>query len=257
MRKRLFAGILALCVVPLSACFDVEQAIKLQKDMSGEVALSMTIDMEPMVMFMLKMQREMSDQKGEPTPAEIEKAKKEFLASGKMKTRPTRRRRTTIEKSLPPGVKLLSSSVKDDGFKINARLNFAFDHVSKLADVQLDGEGKAPQMGPSNPFDQPFPGLKIKDEGSTILMTMEATNPAAEQKEQSGQMNMSPADLKMIEDSFKGLRVAFRIDTPFQVVEHNATKKDGQSLLWEYDLKTLNKMTPAQLAEGMKVRFKK
>ena len=65
-------------------------------------------------------------------------------------------------------------------------------------------------------------------------------------------MNMSPADLKMIEDSFKGLRLAFRIDAPFQVVEHNATKKDGQALFWEYDLKTLNKMTPEQLAQGVK-----
>ena len=183
MRKRLFAAILALCL-PFFACFDVEPALKLQKDMSGEVGCSMTIDMEPMVMFMLKMQREMSDQKGEPTAAEIEKAKKEFLASGKTKWTTDMAKKDEIEKSLPPGVKLLSRSVKDDGFKITARFNLP-SIMCRNWPRSAGGKDKAPQTGPPNPFDHPFPGLKIKDEGSTILMTMEATNPAAEQKAQS------------------------------------------------------------------------
>ncbi len=258
MRQRIVAGALAVCLPFVSACFDVEQAMKLQKDMSGEVGFSMTVNMEPMVLFMLKMQREMSNQKGEPTAAEIEKAKKEFLASGKTKTTTSTAQKEQMEKSLPAGVKLLSSSVKEDGLKITAKFNLAFDHVSKLADIQMQGKpDPAAKPGPPNPFDRPFPGLKVTDEGKTLLMTMEATNPAAEQKEQSSQMNMSAEDLKLIEDSFKGLRVAFRIDTPMDVVEHNATRKEGQALLWEYDLKTLNKMTKEQLAEGIKVRFKK
>ena len=259
MRKCVLAGVLALSASLTSACFDVEQAIKLKKDLSGEVGFSMTVDMEPMVLFMLKMQREMSDKKGEPTAAEIEQAKKEFLASGKMKSTTTEAKKETMEKGLPPGVKLLDASVKEDGLKINARFSFAFDHVSKLAQINLNDKAKAGDAGPGpkNPFDSPFPNLKIKDEGSTLLLTMEATNPAAEQKEQSAQMNLSPADLKAIEDAFKNLRVAVKIDAPFDVVEHNATKKQGQTLMWEYDLKTMNKMTPKQLEEGIKVRFKK
>lgn len=259
MRDRIVAVALAVCLPFVSACFDVEQAMKLQKDMSGEVGFTMTVNMEPMVLFMLKMQREMTDQKGEPTPAEIEKAKKEFLASGKTKTTTDMAQKDQMEKGLPPGVKLLSSSVKEDGLKITARFNLAFDNVSKLAKIKMSGKAAegAQAPGPGNPFDNPFPGLVIKDEGSTVLMMMEATNPAAEQKEQSAKMNMSPADLKMIEDSFKGLRLAFRIDTPMEVVDHNATRKEGQALLWEYDLKTMNAMTPEQLAQGIRVRFKK
>ena len=192
MRERIVAGALAVCLPFVSACFDVEQAMKLQKDMSGEVGFSMTVNMEPMVLFMLKMQREMSNQKGEPTAAEIEKAKKEFLASGKTKTTTSTAQKEQMEKSLPAGVKLLSSSVKEDGLKITAKFNLAFDHVSKLADIQMQGKpDPAAKPGPPNPFDRPFPGLKVTDEGKTLLMTMEATNPAAEQKEQSSQMNMS------------------------------------------------------------------
>ncbi|MBA2259112.1 MAG: hypothetical protein H0W18_09455 [Acidobacteria bacterium] len=259
MRDRIVAVALAVCLPFVSACFDVEQAMKLQKDMSGEAGFTMTVNMEPMVLFMLKMQREMTDQKGEPTAAEIEKAKKEFLASGKTKTTTNMAQKEQMEKSLPPGVKLLSSSVKEDGLKITARFNLAFDNVSKLAQIQMSGKtgAAAAGPGPANPFDRPFPGLLVKDEGSTLLMTMEATNPAAEQKAQSSQMNMSGADLKMVEDSFKGLRFAFRIDTPLEVVDHNATRKEGQALLWEYDLKTMNAMTPEQLAQGIRVRFKK
>ena len=86
---------------------------------------------------------------------------------------------------------------------------------------------------------------------------MEATNPAQQQKAQTAEMKLSPDSMKQMEEAFKGLRVAFRIDTPFQVVDSNATRKEGQSLLWEYDLKSLEKMTPEQQAQGIRVRFRK
>ena len=51
--------------------------------------------------------------------------------------------------------------------------------------------------------------------------------------------------------------MAYKIDAPFDVVESNATRKEGRTLVWEYDLKTMEKMTPEQLAQGVRVRFKK
>ncbi len=261
MRKRMMAAGLLLGATLASGCFDVEQRMKLNKDLSGEVGMSMSVNMEPMVLIMLQLQREMSGQKGAPTAAEIEKAKKEFLASGKMKKTQNVSERAEMEKSLPPGIRLLDTSFKEDGLKMNARFTFGFDHVSKLAQIQMSGKDatKEADAGPGgkNPFDRPFPNLQIKDEGSTLLLTMEATNPAAEQKKDTGDMKLDPAMTKQIEEAFKGLRVAFRIDAPFQVIETNATRREGQTLFWEYDLKTFEKMTPAQLAQGIRVRFKK
>jgi hypothetical protein len=233
--------------------------MKLQKDLSGTAAFSMTVNMEPMVLFMVRMQREMAGQKGEPTAAEIEKAKKEFLASKKTETKEDpAAQKAELEKSLPPGVKLLESSIKDEGLKVAARFVFGFDHISKLSQIQFpQKEGEGQQPGAKNPFDQPFSGLEVKDDGSTLLLTMKTTNPAAEQKEQAADMNLSPEMKKQMEDAFKGLRIAFKIDAPFQVVEQNATRKEGQTLVWEYDLKSLEKMTPQQLAQGVRVRFKK
>lgn len=260
MKARLVALSLALCLPALTACFDVEQAMTLQKDLSGKAAFSMTVNMEPMVLFMVRMQREMAGKTGEPTAAEIEAAKKDFLASKKTTEESPEQRKADVEKGLPPGVKLLESSVKDDGLKMAVHLVFGFDHISKLGQIQLskkDAEGQGQPPGAKNPFDQPFSGLQVKDEGKTLLLTTEAINPAAEQKEQTADMDLSPEMKKTMEDAFKGLRVAFKIDAPFDVVESNATRKEGKTLIWEYDLKTMEKMTPEQLAQGVRVRFKK
>jgi hypothetical protein len=256
MRKKTLALGLAVCLLAAAGCFDVEQTMTLQKDLSGKAGFSMKVDMEPMVLFMTRMQREMAGQKGEPTPAEIEKAKKEFLAS--KTTTSEKPDKAEIEKSLPPGVKLLDSSFKEDGLKLAANFSFGFDHVSKLGLIKFPKKGSGQQQpGAKNPFDEPFGGLQIKDEGGTLLLTSQAVNPAAEQKSQAAEMDLSPEMKKQMEDAFKGLRFAFKIDAPFEVVEHNATRKEGRTLVWEYDLKSMEKMTPEQLAQGVRVRFKK
>jgi hypothetical protein len=259
MNKRLVSLGLALGLPALTGCFDVEQAMTLQKDLSGKAAFSMTVNMEPMVLFMLNMQREMEGKKGAPTAAEIEKAKQDFLASKTTKEEDSEKQKTEMEKSLPPGVKLLESSIKDEGLKMSVHLVFGFDHISKLAKIQLSSKEAEDQQQPGakNPFDQPFSGLQVKDEGETLLLTTEAINPAAEQKQETAGMNLSPEEKKQMEDAFKDLRVAYKIEAPFEVLEDNATRKEGHTLIWEYNLKTMEKMTPEQLAQGVRVRFKK
>jgi hypothetical protein len=259
MHKRLSILCFLFCLPALGGCFDVEQALTLEKDMSGKAVFSMKVDMEPMVLFMLRMQREMQGTPGEPTAAEIEKAKQDFLASKKTETEGAPERQVAeIEENLPPGVKLLDSSVNDEGLEVAVRLAFGFDHLSKLTALQLskkDEEEGSP--GPKNPFDRPFAGLRLEDEGKTFLLVGEAVNPAAEQKEQTAEMNLSPEMKEQMEDAFEGLRVAFEIEAPFEVVETNATGRRGRTLVWEYTLDSLQKMTPEQLAQGVMVRYKK
>ncbi|HSN88977.1 MAG TPA: hypothetical protein VL025_19590 [Thermoanaerobaculia bacterium] len=251
---------LAACLVVFSGCFDVEQTMTLERDLSGKAGFSMHVDMEPMVLFMVRMQREMAGQTGEPTQAEIDKARTEFLASGKKETsKPPSKEE--IEKQLPQGVKLLDSSFEDEGTKLGARFLFGFDNVSKLSQIKIASkkEGEDGQPGPpsQNPAESPFGSLQVKDEGSTILVTSEAMNPVADQNEQAAGMDLSPEMKKQVEDAFKGVRVAFKIDAPFEVLEHNATRQEGRTLIWEYDMKSLEKMTPEQAAQGVRVRYKK
>lgn len=250
---------MAACLAVLSGCFDVEQTLTLERDLSGKAGFSMNVDMEPMVLFMVRMQREMAGQTGEPTKAEIDKAKAEFLASGKKETS-TPPSKEEIEKQLPAGVKLLDSSFEDEGTKLGARFLFGFDNVSKLSQVKLSSKKEGePGAGPASqsPADSPFDSLQVKDEGGTILVTSRTMNPVAPQQEQAAGMDLSPEMKKQMEDAFKGVRVAFKIDAPFEVLEHNATRQEGRTLIWEYDMKSLEKMTPEQAAQGVRVRYKK
>jgi hypothetical protein len=244
-----------------AGCFDIEQTLSLEKDMSGKAGFTMKFDMEPMVVFMTRMQREMAGKTGEPTKEELDAARKEMLASKKSETKNDfEKDKKELQNKLPKGVTLLDSSFKEDGLQIAANFLFGFDNVSKLNQIQFPKKGEeGEQAGPpgsQNPVESPFNGLKVVDEGKTILITSPTENPLAEQKEQA-EMNLDPDAKKQMEEMFKGLRVAFKITAPFQVVEHNAHRKEGNTLIWEYDLKSLEKMKPEQLAQGVRVRYKK
>jgi hypothetical protein len=245
-----------------AGCFDIEQTLNLEKNMSGKAGFTMKVDMEPMVGFMTRMQRQMEGKTGEPTKAELDEARKQMLASKKTETtNDFEKDKKELQSKLPPGVKLLDSSFKEDGLKIAANFLFGFDNVSKLNQIKFPkkGEegGQAGPPGSENPVESPFNGLQVVDEGKTILVTSPTENPIAEQKEQTADMDLTPEQKKQMEDMFKGLRVAFKITAPFEVVEHNAHRKEGNTLIWEYDLKSLEKMKPEQMAQGVRVRYKK
>jgi len=263
--KRMASLLLGLagCLL-LAGCFDVEQSLVLQKDLSGKAGFSMKVDMEPMVYMMLMMQRSMEGKEGEPTAAELEQAKKDFLAkSKKTESKPDpEQQKKDLAKSLPPGVKLLDSSFQDQGLKLLAAFTLGFDDVHKLKQVRLSEQKPADQQqgppGAENPFDTPFGDLEITEQGNTILLTTKAKNPLEEQKEQmGGEGQVAPEMEKQLEQAFKGLRIAWKIEAPFQVLEHNAHRKEGNALVWEYTLDSMKKMDPKKAAEGIRVKYKK
>lgn len=258
--KKTAAAALGLCALVLAGCFDIEQTLTLEKNMSGKAGYNMKFDMKPMVAFMAGMKRQMEGKEGPPTAEEIAAAEKELLASSKNQMKiPSREE---MAKELPQGVTLLDAKVQEDGLKFGMNMLFGFDNVSKLKEINLK-KGEAEEAAPpgpgggSNPADSPFGGLQLTDEGDTFLITTPAQNPIAEQSEQADQMQLSPEEKKQVEDLLGKLRVAFKITAPFQVVEHNAHRKEGNTLIWEYDLESFEKMKPEELAQGVRVRYKK
>jgi hypothetical protein len=248
--------VLTLSSVVATGCIDLEHNLQLDRNLSGKAAFAMKFDLEGMVQMMAMLKRGMEGKEGMPTAAEIEAIKQEMLSSGKMTTRGDfEKDRAELEKSLPAGVKLLGASFQEDGLKIGANLSFSFDHVSKLAEINLPG--KKSEGGPGqNPVDAPFGGLQVLDEGASLLITSPVENPAGEQQSQMPPA-ADPETMKQVEQLLKGLRVAFKISAPFDVLEHNAHRKEGTTLVWEYDLKSLQKMTPSQLKSGVRVRYRK
>ena len=255
--------VLGLCALVLAGCFDIEQTLTLEKNMSGKAGYNMKFDMKPMVALMASMKRQMEGKEGLPTAEEIAAAEKELLASSKSQMKlPTKEE---MAKDLPKGVTLLDAKVQEDGLKFGMNMLFGFDNVSKLKEINLkkakDAESQdVATSGPgdgSSPADSPFDGLQLTDEGETFLITTPTENPIAEQSEQADQMQLSPEEKKQVEEMFGNLRVAFKITAPFQIVEHNAHRKEGDTLIWEYNLESFEKMKPEELAQGVRVRYKK
>ena len=52
----------------LTGCFDVEQSLVLNKDLSGTAGIRMGINFEPLVLTMLRMQRQMAHLTAEQQP---------------------------------------------------------------------------------------------------------------------------------------------------------------------------------------------
>lgn len=243
----------AACVT--SGCFDIQQALTLERDLSGTAAFNMKVDMEPMVGFMVRMQREMEGKSGDPTPEELAKARAEMIASGKTKSSmaDVEAEKKKLSATLPEGVRLLDASVAESDLSLALKLVFGFDDPARLAAIQLP-KSKDEQPGPGNPVDAPFGDLKVVDEGSTVLITGPPQNPMAGTKDQAPP---DPEMQKMVQQMMSGLRVGFRITAPFEIVEHTAHRREGNTLVWEYDLKSLETLTPEQLGSSIRVRYRK
>jgi len=253
--RRITALVFCLsAAVAAAGCFDIEQTLTLDKNLAGKAGFSMKVDMEPMVGFMVRMQREMQGKTGEPTAAEIEAAKKEMMKDGKPETPADfEKDKKEFAANLPKGVTLLDASFKDEGMKFGMNFAFGFDNVNKLSQISFPKKDNAGPGG--NPIDSPFDNLVVKDEGGTVLVTSSPQNPMADSPMAQGPPD--PDAMKMVGDMMKGFRVAFKITSPMTAVEQNAHRKEGDTLVWEYNFDSIQKMTPEQAKQIIKVRYKK
>ena len=259
--KTLLCALAALLC--LSSCFDIEQSLVLNKDMSGKAGFRMSVDFEPMVLIMLQMQRSMEGKEGQPSKDEIAKAKADFLAQSKKKEESSGPPIDPKEvgKDLPEGITLVDAAVKDEGMKMTTNIVFGFTNPSKLALINLPKKEGA-QPTDKNVIDKPFDGLDIQDEGKTVVIRSKPANPLTGvqegTKEAGGGGGADNKEMEaMMKDALKGLRVAFRIEAPFKVVETNATRRNGKVLLWEYNLESMEKMQKDGTIPGVYVKYAK
>src|SRR3954468_6617501 len=264
IRKR---GILvaSLFAVFATGCFEVEQSIELKRDLSGTANFKLGVDMEPMVIIMAKIQKEMGGDKSPLTKAEIAAAKADFKKNEK-KSSTTEKEdpRKQAEGGLPPGVKLLDVAVQEKEFGVTTNMKFAFDKLSSLVGIKLntkkEGEAAADPTKKSV-LDSPFQGLEIAETATTITIHTKPQNPADKVKAEAGEQGakLDPEAEKMMNDAFKNMRIAWKITAPFEVVSSNATRKEGNTLIWEYDWDKLQKLAASKTVDdlGINVTYKK
>jgi hypothetical protein len=252
LRLAAASAVLAAALL-LTGCFDIEESVELDKNLAGKAGFQCTVDMGAMVLPMLMMKRQMEGKTGDPTPAEVAAARQEMLAQQKTgkSEGPSGPRREEIEKSLPPGVRLLDAGA-DEGqdMKLRAHFRFGFDDLNKLAQIR-DPQKKDEAPGPGKPalLDQPFSNLKLVDEGKTVLVSTDLGNPVAESGPAAGggaDTQATPEQKKQAEQILQGLHLRFKLTTPLQVVESNALRRDGNTLVWDYDLAAIEKLADAK-----------
>ncbi len=231
MLKRWLA---VLSVLLTAGCFEVDNAIRLERDLSGTADFHFGIDFEPMVVVMAQFAREMDGKKGPATAAEIEKARAEFKTSSKGgDEQPSR---AEVEKSLPPGVKLLGFKVDQRDFGLATDLELAFDRVTRLVGVKLPSKESGDPTRKSV-IDTPFEGLEVIEKGDLITIRSRPQNPAeAVKKQASDAPPVDAATERIVRDAFAKMRVSYRITAPFTIVSHNATRKEGNTLIWLFDM---------------------
>lgn len=270
MKRRwtLAVGSLVLLGASTTGCVQLEYGLALERDLSGTATLDVEVDLERMAYVSARMQRMFAGAEGEPTEEEIEAARQELLAQAEQEEAFSEETvREEITDDLPEGVELLEVETGQDGLRHHLRVSLAFDRVDRLREMAVDagggedeadegageaGAGAAPAGGAPEP--DPFGDLEVMDEGETILITNAALNPVAEAREQA--QGGVPGLEGMLGRVFEGLRVAFSIRAPFEVVEHNATRVDGSTLWWEYDFAALAGQE-RKMPDHIMVRYRK
>lgn len=275
IRPRRLLPVLLVVILSFSAfsCFDIEQSLSLNKDLSGKAGFRMSINFEPMILIMAQMGREMSGEKGPPTKEEIAKAKADFLKSKKDDTKGDfETDRKALNEKLPKGVRLLSADARQEEFKMITSFMFGFDNPTALSLIEFPkNEKKGGDPTKASVVDKPFGGLTVKDEGRTIIVRGQPIDPMSGVKEgaksqapptptaESGKPDPQMEEMnKMIEGAMKDLRVAWKIEAPFKVIETNATRRDGNTLYWEYTLQSLEKLEKSHgKVEAVYVKYAK
>jgi len=246
-------ALVLVCAIALAGCIDIEQEIVLEPDLSGTASLRMRVDMEPMVFFMATMSKQMTGGSGEPTAAELQSTRDQLLAKQEQEGDfDPEAFKSSQGASLPEGIRIRDVHFNRQDLQLSYTVNFEFDRFADIVAIRLDDAAQG-DPGQGNPMARPFDTLRLVNDGETLLVTSEPINPMAEQ--QKG--GPPPPEMETaFATAMTGLRFAFKIDAPFEVVAHNATAAEGRALIWEYDFEALTAVT-GQAPEQIRVRYRK
>jgi hypothetical protein len=196
-----------------------ERAVTLAPNLSGTAVAINVLNMETMVE---------AAEKG-LTAAEIAAMRAKWAAVLKDSEKALPGWRASIERRLPQGVKLVGAWQKTEGLKSTTTFAFSFDHVAKLAQIDLRSPGAK-----AAPTDHPFAELSFTVQGDALSIT---SQPAAPPRGKNAEL------------------VAYRLETPLEVLEANASRREGNTLIWEFDpyeIQTTGK-APAEIRVRLKM----
>jgi tetratricopeptide (TPR) repeat protein len=198
-----------------------ERTVTLAPDLSGTARVINVLNMETLV-------EAAAEQPGE-TAAGTAAMRAKWATLLKNSEQALPRWRASIEKGLPQGVKLVGAWQKTEGLKSTTTFTFSFDHVAKLARIDLRSPGDK-----ATAKDRPFGELSFTVQGDALLVTSQPAEPPR---------GKNPMEL-----------IAYRLETLLEVLEANPTRREGNTLIWEYDPYVIQ--TTGKVPSEIKARFK-
>jgi hypothetical protein len=245
---RYLRGILIAGIAWLAAgCMQFEYGITLEDDLSGTADLDVEVDLERVAYMSAYIQNAFAGESGEPTAEQIEAAREEVLQEFHNEEDFSEEAlREEIEPDLPEGVTLVSAMVVRDELLTTINMKLAFEHVDQLKDLKLGEEEEDDDEG--GPIQtEPFDDLEIIDEGDYVIIRMDPIDPSEEMED------IPWVSDEMLVKLVEGFGVTFKVTSSFDVEEHNATKKDGETLIWKFNFETLK----SGEAQGIYARLKR
>lgn len=252
------ALVVSAFAVAATGCLEIEQRITLKRNMSGTAKMDFKADMEPAVYMMAYMQKAMMGGGQDPnlTDADLKAARQMFLEQQKQSDK--KPSRENIEQELPTGVKLLKFKGKENGTKIAVNALFGFDHIKRLSDVQISGDAMAAAGGGGGK--SPMSSILFEEDATSFTIRTAYENPmdasSAPGMEQ-GPENMPGKIGKVMKAAVDKLGFKMVIDSPFKVLEHNATSKRGNTLTWKFDYASFKKLSQSGRGADIRVKYAK
>ncbi|HEX3553244.1 MAG TPA: tetratricopeptide repeat protein [Thermoanaerobaculia bacterium] len=198
-----------------------ERTVTLAPDLSGTARVINVLNMETLVSVATE----------RDSAAEAAAVRQKWATLFKNSEQALPRWRASIEKGLPQGVKLVGAWQKTEGLKSTTTFVFSFDNVAKLARLDLRSPGDKAAAK-----DRPFAELTFTVQDDALLIT---SRPAE-----------SPRGKNAME------MIAYRLETPLEALESNAARREGNTLIWEFDpyqIQTTHK-TPAEIKVRLKTK---
>ena len=247
MRIVKWIPLLVLTVLSVG-CMQVDYGIVLEDDLSGTTDLDITIDLDRIAYSVALIQAAFEGTGEPPTEEQVEAAREKILSEMDSEEKfDEDDMRAEIEEDLPDGMTLRYAKQERDELKQRVRLGFGFDHVDRLREFEMRDDEDDDHV-PGVEHSRPFEGLEVIERGNEVIVRNEPIDPIDD-------MSDSPmVSERMVDNMMKDLSVTFRLETPFEIVEHNATRKDGRSLIWVFDYERLKQDEPAGIYARLRRR---
>jgi hypothetical protein len=229
-------------------CMQVDYGIVLEDDLSGTTDLDITIDLDRIAYSAALVQAAFEGTGEPPTEEQVEAARDMILSEMDSDEKfDEADMRAELEEDLPDGMTLRYATQERDELKHTVRLGFAFDHVDRLREFEMRDDDEDDHV-PGVEHSRPFEGLEIIERGNEVIVRNEPIDPIDD-------MSDSPmVSEQMVDNMMKDLSVTFRLETPFDILEHNATRRDGRTLVWVFDYERLKQDEPAGIYARLRRR---